>query len=66
MSEEVSFWTKITEKLLGIILVIISVLLFYFTATSTDVLRAFTGLFAFLGVIVLIAGIFLIIVKIPE
>jgi uncharacterized membrane protein HdeD (DUF308 family) len=66
MSEEVSLWTKIAEKLLGIILVILSILLLYFTATSTDALGAFAGLFGFLGVILLIAGIFLIIVKIPE
>jgi len=66
MSEEVSFWTKIAEKLLGVILVLISVLMLYFTATSTDVLKAFSGFFGFLGVLVLIAGIFLLIAKIPE
>ena len=66
MSEEVSFWTKITEKLLGAILVLISIIMFYFTATSTTVLKGFSGLFGFLGFIVLIAGLFLIVVKIPE
>ncbi len=66
MSEEVSFWTKIAEKMLGIILVLISVLMLYFTATSTNVLNVFSGVFGFLGILVLIAGIFLIVAKIPE
>jgi hypothetical protein len=66
MSEEVSFWTKIAEKMLGIILVLISVLMLYFTATSTNVLNVFSGVFGFLGILVLIAGVFLLIAKIPE
>jgi uncharacterized membrane protein HdeD (DUF308 family) len=66
MSEEVSFWTKIAEKMLGIILVLISVLMLYFTATSTNVLNVFSGVFGFLGILVLIAGVFLIVAKIPE
>ncbi len=63
--EESSFWLSLTEKLVGLILIILSVLLFYFTATSSA-LSVFTGLFAFLGVIILISGTFLIVVKPPE
>lgn len=66
MSEEVSLWTKLTEKLLGLILIIISIVIFYLTSISTDALRNFAGLFGFLGAIVLIAGIFLVIAKAPE
>ncbi len=67
MSEEgSSFWISLTEKLVGIILIIVSILMFYFTATSTDTLNVFTGLFAFLGVVVLLGGVFLIVVKPPE
>ena len=67
MSEEgSSFWITLTEKLIGLILISLSILLFYFTATSTNVLSASTGLFAFLGVVVLVGGAFLIITKPPE
>jgi heme/copper-type cytochrome/quinol oxidase subunit 4 len=41
-------------------------LMFYFTATSTNTLNAYTGLFAFLGIVVLVGGALLIIVKPPE
>jgi heme/copper-type cytochrome/quinol oxidase subunit 4 len=61
-----SFWISITEKLVGIILIIVSILMFYFTATSADTLNVFTGLFAFLGVVVLLGGAFLMVVKPPE
>ncbi len=66
MSEGGSIWIGLAEKLFGLILILVSILLFYFTYTSTASLSVFTGLFGFLSTIVLIAGIFLIIVKPPE
>ncbi len=67
MSEEGdSFWITLTEKFFGLLLVAISIILFYFTFTSTTVLGIFTDFFGFLGVIILIAGAFLIVVKAPE
>ena len=67
MSEEgSSFWITLTEKLVGLILIGLSILLLYFTATSINVLNAATGLFAFLGVLVLVGGTFLVITKPPE
>ena len=67
MSEEgASFWITLAEKFIGLILIILSILLIYFTATSTIVLNVFTGLFAFLSALLLIGGAFLIIVKAPE
>jgi hypothetical protein len=66
MSEEGSFWISLAEKLFGLILIIISILMIYFTATSTAVLGMFTGLFGFLSAVILIAGAFLMIVKAPE
>jgi heme/copper-type cytochrome/quinol oxidase subunit 4 len=67
VSEEGStFWISLTEKLIGIILIIVSIIMFYYTATSTDTLNVFTGLFAFLSVVVLVGGAFLIVVKPPE
>jgi len=67
MSEEgASFWLTLAEKFIGLILIILSILLIYFTATSTTVLTVFTGLFAFMSAVLLIGGAFLIVVKAPE
>lgn len=63
---EVSFGIKLTEKLLGIILLIVSGIIIYFTATSAATLGNFLGFFGFLSAIVLIVGAFLLVVKIPE
>ena len=66
MSEEGSLWIGLSEKLFGLLLVIVSALLLYFTVTSLETLGVYAGLFAFLGVLVLVAGVFLIIVKSPD
>ena len=66
MSEEGSFWLTIAEKVIGIILIIVSILMLYFTATSGSTLSLYTGFFAFLGVVVLIGGVFLLLVRPPE
>ena len=66
MSEEGdSFWISLAEKFFGLLLVALAIVLFYFTFTS-PALSLFAGLFGFLGVVVLIAGGFLIVVKPPE
>jgi len=67
MSEEgPSFWLTLTEKIMGLVLIIVSIMLIYYTATSVNVLNVFTGLFAFLSVMLLLGGAFLIVVKAPE
>ena len=66
MSEEGSFWLTVSEKLIGIVLVIVSLMMVYYTATSTPALNPFTGMFAFLGMVLLASGAFLIVVKAPE
>ncbi len=66
MSEEGSFWIKVAEKFLGLIVAIIGAVLVYFTATSSAALGSFTVLFIFLSVVFLAAGMFLIVVKPPE
>jgi uncharacterized membrane protein HdeD (DUF308 family) len=67
MSEEgSSFWITLAEKFIGLVLIIISLVMIYFTATSTSTLSVFTGLFAFLSAVVLIGGAFLIIVRPPQ
>jgi hypothetical protein len=67
MSEEgSSFWITLAEKFLGLLLIIVSIILIYFTATSTSTLGVFTGLFGFLAAVVLVGGAFMIIVRPPE
>ena len=66
MSEEgSSFWITLTEKIAGLFLIILSIVLFYYTATTPD-LTITMGMFTFLGVVVLIGGVFLMITKPPE
>jgi hypothetical protein len=66
MSEAGNFWVTMAEKLIGIILIIVSIIMLYVTATSGSTLNLFTGLFGFLGAVVLVAGALLIVVKPPE
>jgi hypothetical protein len=66
MSEEGdTFWVSLAEKFVGVLLIIISALMLYYTATTTD-LGAFAWLFGVLGVFVLAIGIFLLLVKPPQ
>jgi uncharacterized membrane protein len=66
MSEGDTFWLSLAEKFFGLLLVIIGALFLYFTLTSTDALGVFTGFFGFLGILVLIIGLFLLFVRPPE
>jgi hypothetical protein len=66
MSEGDTFWVSLSEKFFGLLLTVISAVFLYFTLTSIDVLGGFTGLFGFLGVVILLIGLFLLIVRPPE
>lgn len=66
MSEKESFWFSTSVKLFGVLILIIGGLFLYFTFTSTNALGVFTGLFGFLGLIVLILGLFMIFVRLKE
>ena len=66
MSEGDTFWVSLSEKFFGLLLTVIGALFLYFTLTSTAALGGFTGLFGFLGVVVLLIGLFLLIVRPPE
>ncbi len=61
-----TFWVSLSEKFFGLLLTLVSALLLYFTFSSTGVLGAFTGLFGFLGIVLLAIGLFLLVVKPPE
>ncbi|MCL1978238.1 MAG: hypothetical protein FWG55_09110 [Candidatus Bathyarchaeota archaeon] len=65
MSETDSYWVTLVEKIVGIILIIISGLMLYYTATTTA-LGTYNTMFGVLGAVVLIVGIFLLIVRPPE
>jgi hypothetical protein len=66
MSEGDTFWVSLSEKFFGLLLAVIGALFLYFTLTSTAALGGFTGLFSFLGVVILLIGLFLLIVRPPE
>jgi hypothetical protein len=66
MSEGDTFWLSLAEKFFGLLLTIIGALFLYFTLSSTAALGAFTGLFGFLSIVVLIAGLFLLLVRPSE
>ena len=66
MSEGDTFWLSLAEKFFGLLLIIIGALFLYFTVTSTAVLGVFSGFFGFLGIVVLIIGVFLLLVRPPE
>lgn len=66
MSEDVTFWVTLAEKFVGLLLTIVGALLLYFTVTSTAALGVFTGFFGFLGIIILVIGVFLLLVRPPE
>jgi hypothetical protein len=65
MSESNSYWITLAEKIIGIALIIISGLMLYYTAT-TSALREFDVIFIVLGVVILIVGIFLLLVRPQE
>ena len=64
MSEEGGFGLVVAEKFFGLILIIIGSLSTYYTFTSTQALRDYTGFFGFLSIIVLAVGVILIVVKV--
>ena len=66
MSEGDTFWLSLAEKFFGLLLTIIGALFLYFTLTSTTALGVFTGFFGFLGIVILLIGLFLLIVRPPE
>lgn len=66
MSEADSYWASLAEKVIGIVLIIISGLMIYYTATSTDTLGEVSWIFGVLGAIVLIVGILLLLVRPQE
>ena len=61
-----TFWVSLTERIFGLLLIVIGAVMLYYTATSTDTLGGFSVLFGALSVILMLLGIFLLIVKPPK
>ena len=66
MSEQDTFWIKLGQRFFGLLLLIIGIVLLYFTATSTDQLLGFSAFFGLLSIVVLALGVVLLIAKPPE
>lgn len=64
MSEEGSFGENAAEKLFGVIILLAGIVSMYYTFTSSSVLGMFTGVFGFLGLVLVILGMFLLIAKV--
>jgi hypothetical protein len=65
MGETNSYVMTAIEKIIGIVVTIIGGLILYYTAT-TSALGTFNTIFIFLGVIVVIIGVLLLIVRPQE
>jgi hypothetical protein len=66
MSEEGdTFWVSLSERLFGILLIVIGAVMLYFTVTSSG-LGGFTWLFSALFVVLILLGVFMFFVKPPE
>ena len=63
MTEEGSFGVSFVEKIFGLIILAVGALAAYFTLTSGIELKAFTGFFGVLSIILIILGLFLITAK---
>ena len=63
MSEEGGFGVKLAERFFGLIILIVSVLMLYYTLTSLQGLGSATGLLVFINVILIVLGLFLLTAK---
>jgi hypothetical protein len=63
MSEEGSFGLNLAEKFFGLLLLAIGGFGLYYTLTSVDVLKSYTGLFAFLSIVLIVLGFLMMIAK---
>ncbi len=66
MSEQDTFWIKLGQRGFGLLLLVIGIVMLYFTLTSLTELAAFSAFFGLLSVILLALGVVLMISKPPE
>jgi membrane-bound ClpP family serine protease len=60
-----TFWVSLSEKFLGLLLIVIGALMLYYTVTTPD-LGTFTAFFGVVSIILLIIGVFLMVVRSPQ
>jgi hypothetical protein len=63
MSEESGFGLNLAAKFFGLIIILTGFIALYYTATSAQVLEAYTGFFGFLSAILIVLGFVLLIAK---
>jgi hypothetical protein len=63
MSEEGGFGIAFAEKLFGALLMVVGALAMYFAYTSIEALGSFVGFFAFLNIVIMVLGFFLLTAK---
>ena len=66
MSEKKALGLIATEKILGLIILIIGAILTYYTQTSPEAAKLLTGFFTFTGITLIILGTIMIIAKTKE
>jgi hypothetical protein len=59
-----NYWVSLAEKFFGFLLLIIGIVMIYYTATTA--LGQVTWIFALLSIVILAVGAFLILAKPPE
>lgn len=59
-----TFWVRFIERIFGLVLIVIGALQLYFSVTSD--LGGFTVLFSAIGLIMVIVGVILLLVKPPQ
>ena len=64
MSEESGLGLNVAEKFFGLIILLTGLITLYYTVSSSGVLLAYTGLFGFLSIVLVVVGLFLLIVKV--
>jgi hypothetical protein len=63
LSEEGGFGIKLAERFFGLIILIVGVLMLYYTLTSLQDLGSATGLLVFINVILIVLALFLLTAK---
>jgi hypothetical protein len=59
-----TFWVRLAERIFGLVLIVIGAIQIYLSVTSD--LGGFTALFSVIGLVMIIIGVILMLIKPPE
>ena len=59
MSEESALGISLAEKFFGFLILVVGIIVLYYTVASANTLQAFTGFFGFLCLVLVIIGLIL-------